>query len=162
RVDTPTGVYTVYVAGSLETVADSSSSLERLLSFSVPALLALVGVLTWVVTGRALRPVEAIRHEVEVIGAEDLHRRVPEPANQDELGRLARTMNGMLGRLEDSTDRQRRFVADASHELRNPLAGIRAQVEVDLEHPELADWKTTQRDVLAETIRLQRLVEDLL
>src|SRR6185295_17164890 len=125
-------------------------------------LLALVGVLTWVVTGRALRPVEAIRHEVEVIGAEDLHRRVPEPANQDEIGRLARTMNAMLRRLEDATERQRRFVADASHELRNPLAGIRAQVEVDLAHPEQANWQATERDVLDDTVRLQRLVEDLL
>ena len=88
----------------------------------------LVGVLTWVVTGRALQPVEAMRREVEVIGAEDLHRRVPESSRQDEIGRLAHTMNAMLARLEDATDRQRRFVADASHELRSPLTGIRAQL----------------------------------
>jgi signal transduction histidine kinase len=162
RVDTRAGTYIVYVARSLESVVNSTQSLERLLWWSLPALLALVGVLTWVVTGRALHPVEAIRREVEVIGAEDLHRRVPEPPNEDEIGRLARTMNAMLGRLEDATDRQRRFVADASHELRNPLAGIRAQVEVDLEHPELANWQATERDVLTEAVRLQRLVDDLL
>jgi signal transduction histidine kinase len=162
RVDTKTGTYVVYVARSLESVNRSTDSLERLLWWSLPAVLMLVGVLTWVVTGRALRPVEAIRREVEVIGAEDLHRRVPEPANEDEIGRLARTMNAMLARLEDATDRQRRFVADASHELRSPLTGMRAQLEVDLEHPELANWETTERDVLADAIRLQRLVDDLL
>jgi signal transduction histidine kinase len=162
RVETAAGTYVVYVARSLEGVARSTDSLVRLLWWALPALLALMGVLTWVVTGRALRPVEAIRHEVEVIGGEDLHRRVPEPTSEDEIGRLARTMNAMLARLEDATDRQRRFVADASHELRSPLTGIRAQLEVDLEHPELADWQTTEREVLADAIRMQRLVDDLL
>ena len=99
---------------------------------------------------------------MEAIGAEDLHRRVPEPKTADEIGGLARTMNAMLARLEDSTDRQRRFVADASHELRGPLTGIRAQLEVDLAHPERADWEATERDVLDDAIRLQRLVGDLL
>jgi signal transduction histidine kinase len=162
RVRTPGGAYVVYVARSLEGVTRSTDNLERLLWWSLPALLTLMGILTWIVTGRALRPVEAIRSEVEVIGAEDLHRRVPEPASEDEIGRLARTMNAMLARLEDATDRQRRFVADASHELRSPLTGMRAQLEVDLEHPELADWQATERDVLADAIRMQRLVDDLL
>ena len=162
RVSTSSGDYTVYVAGTLEGVDESTSSLVRLLLIGLPGLLLLVGVTTWVLTGRALRPVEAIRREVEAIGAEDLHRRVPEPSTVDEIGRLARTMNAMLGRLEDSTERQHRFVADASHELRSPLTGIRAQLEVDLAHPELADWQTTERDVLDDTVRLQRLVDDLL
>jgi len=161
-VKTPNGTYVVYVAHGLEGVARSTDNLERLLWWSLPALLTLMGVLTWVVTGRALRPVEAMRHEVEVIGAEDLHRRVPEPVTEDEIGRLARTMNAMLARLEDATERQRRFVADASHELRSPLTGIRAQLEVDLEHPELADWQATEHDVLDDAIRMQRLVDDLL
>ena len=162
RVNTARGTYIVYVAHSLEGVARSTDSLERLLWWSLPALLTLMGVLTWVVTGRALRPVESIRREVEVIGGGDLHRRVPEPASEDEIGRLARTMNAMLARLEDATDRQRRFVADASHELRSPLTGMRAQLEVDLEHPELANWQTTEREVLTDAIRMQRLVDDLL
>jgi signal transduction histidine kinase len=162
RVSTSSGDYTVYVAGTLEGVDESTTSLVRLLLIGLPGLLVLVGVTTWVLTGRALRPVEAIRREVEAIGAEDLHRRVPEPSTVDEIGRLARTMNAMLGRLEASTERQHRFVADASHELRSPLTGIRAQLEVDLAHPELADWQTTERDVLDDTVRLQRLVDDLL
>jgi signal transduction histidine kinase len=162
RVVTSKGAYTIYVAGTLERVDESTSSLIGLLALGLPALLVLVGVITWVVTGRALRPVEAMRREVEEIGAKDLHRRVPEPGTEDEIGRLARTMNAMLGRLEDATERQRRFVADASHELRSPLTGIRAQVEVDLAHPEHANWQATERDVLDDTVRLQRLVEDLL
>ena len=162
RVTTRAGTFTVYVAGSLEGVEDSTSSLVRLLLIGLPALLVLVGVTTWVVTGRALRPVEAMRREVEAIGADDLHRRVPEPSTADEIGRLARTMNAMLARLENATDRQRRFVADASHELRSPLTGIRAQLEVDLAHPERANWEATERDVLDDAVRLQRLVDDLL
>jgi signal transduction histidine kinase len=118
--------------------------------------------MTWILTGRALRPVELIRTEVEEIGAQDLHRRVPEPPTADEIGRLARTMNAMLARIEEATDRQRRFVEDASHELRSPLTGIRAQLEVDLAHPDRADWELTEREVLTDTVRLQRLVDDLL
>jgi signal transduction histidine kinase len=119
-------------------------------------------VTTWVVTGRALRPVESIRREVERIGAEDLHRRVPEPATHDEVGRLAQTMNAMLARLEDSQDRQRRFVADASHELRSPLTGMRAELELELERLGDDTPHETTRELLADTVRLQRLVEDLL
>ena len=138
------------------------SSLVRLLLTGLPMLLVLVGTTTWIFTGRALQPVTAIRKEVEEIGAQDLHRRVPEPKTADEIGRLANTMNAMLSRLEDATNRQRRFVADASHELRSPLTGIRAQLEVDLAHPERADWQATERDVLDDAVRLQRLVDDLL
>jgi signal transduction histidine kinase len=71
-------------------------------------------------------------------------------------------MNTMLGRLEDAAIRKRRFVADASHELRSPLAGMRSQLEVDLAHPDRADWQATERDLLEETLHMQRLVEDLL
>ncbi len=153
--------YTVYVAGSLDRVHDSIESLERLLLISFPLLMLLLGVTTWVVTGRALRPVESIRREVERIGAEDLNRRVPEPTTHDEIGRLAQTMNAMLARLEDSQDRQRRFVADASHELRSPLTGMRAELELELERLDRGDQETA-RELLADTVRLQRLVEDLL
>jgi signal transduction histidine kinase len=162
RATSATGTYTVYVAGSLAPVGTSTSSLAGLLLVGLPALLLLVGGTTWVVSGRALRPVEAIRREVEAIGAGELYRRVPEPNQADEIGRLAGTMNAMLGRLEDATERQRRFVADASHELRSPLTGMRAQLEVDLAHPEGADWQATEKDVLLEAIRLQHLVGDLL
>ncbi len=162
RVQTKNANYTVYVAGSLEPVEHSTDSLIRLLFIGLPILLFLVGATTWVVIARALHPVEAIRAEVEAIGAEDLARRVPEPRTADEIARLAHTMNAMLARLDLATDRQSRFVADASHELRGPLTGIRTQLEVDLAHPERADWQATDREVLDDTVRLQRLVDDLL
>ena len=161
-VGTPSGVYLVYVARSLEAVDDHTAKLARLLALGYPLLLLLVGATAWIVTGRALRPVEAMRVEVEAIGASDLHRRVPEPPSGDEVGRLAHTMNMMLARLQEASERQRRFVADASHELRSPLTGMRAQLEVDLAHPDRAEWQSTEQDVLEEAIRLQRLVDDLL
>jgi signal transduction histidine kinase len=154
--------YTVYVAMNLEPAEDSAGTLAGLLAATLPVLLVFVGVVTWLVTGRALRPVEAIRSEVEAIGGGDLHRRVPATGTDDEVGRLAQTMNAMLARLEDADAAQRRFVADASHELRTPLTSIRTQLEVDLAHPEIADWEATGTGVLEDARNLQDLVTDLL
>jgi signal transduction histidine kinase len=125
-------------------------------------LVVVVGTAVWILTGRALRPVERIRKEVEAIRAQDLHRRVPEPTTGDEIERLARTMNAMLARLEAANESQRRFVADASHELRSPLASIRAQLEVSLAYPDRGDRTAIDQEMLTDTIRLQRLVDDLL
>ena len=112
--------------------------------------------------GRALRPVEAIRAEVADISGHDLHRRVPEPATEDEVAQLARTMNQMLDRIEASAVSQQRFVADASHELRSPLAALRATLEVAVAHPSASSWPAVAAEALDESRRLQRLVEDLL
>lgn len=154
--------YSVYVGASLEPVENSLRGLVQTLVAGVVMLVLLVGATTWFVVGRALRPVEQIRAEVDRITGTDLRRRVPEPNVDDEIGRLARTMNSMLARVQDATDRQRRFVGDASHEMRSPLTAMRAQLEVDLAHPGAAEWETTEAEVLAETLRLQRLVDDLL
>jgi signal transduction histidine kinase len=162
RVEAEDGVYTVYVAETLEAVRESAAVLNRTLFLAVPLLVLLVAALTWFVVGRALSPVEAIRAEVAAISGDDLRRRVPEPASTDEIGRLARTMNAMLTRLETAQERQRRFVADASHELRSPLANIRAQLEVDLARPVAARPLETEQAVLEEAVRLERLVDDLL
>jgi signal transduction histidine kinase len=132
------------------------------LAVVVPILLIVLGALIWYLVGRTLRPIEAIRAEVADIGATDLHRRVPEPPGDDEVARLARTMNEMLDRVEAANERQQRFVADASHELRSPLTRMRSELEVDLAHPERADLMATHRSVLDETTHLQHLVDDLL
>ena len=84
------------------------------------------------------------------------------PAAQDEVQRLAETLNGMLDRLEGASAAQRAFVADAAHELRSPLSAIRTQLEVARRHPDSAPWEETADGVLADTDRLARLVDDLL
>ena len=160
--DTPRGQWTVLVARSTEAVDEAVAAVSGLLAVGLPLLLAVVAVTTWVVVGRALAPVEAMRAEVDEISAAALHRRVPDPPADDEVGRLARTMNRMLGRLEQAQARQRRLVSDASHELRSPVAAIRQHAEVALAHPDRTTTAELAATVLAEDLRLQRLAEDLL
>src|SRR4051794_8405151 len=152
----------VWVAGPLDDVRDSTAALIRSLLIAIPASALALALLVWWTVGRTLRPVENIRAEVERISGSRLERRVPEPRTADEIARLAHTMNAMLDRLEAAAEQQRRFVADASHELRSPLARMRAEIEVDRAHPAFADPAQTQKSVLEETARLQRLVDDLL
>jgi signal transduction histidine kinase len=154
--------YVVSVAVSLEDVDDSTAALVPLLLVGVPLVLLVVGGTTWMVATRALAPVERIRREVEQITSDRLDRRVPEPGSRDEIHRLALTMNQMLGRLEDSRDRQQQFVADASHELRSPLASIRQTAEVARAHPGALPEGELADAVLEESARMQRLVEQLL
>jgi signal transduction histidine kinase len=162
RVDTVEGPVMIHVARTLDDVHDSVATLARSLALAVPLLLVLYAALVWRLVGRTLHPIEAIRAEVADIGATDLHRRVPQTLGHDEVARLARTMNAMLDRLEQAADRQQRFVADASHELRSPLTRMRAELEVDLAHPGDADLVATHRSVLEEATNLQLLVDDLL
>lgn len=154
--------YDVTVAASLEDVEESMTALVTPLVVGLPLLLLLVGGTTWMVVSRALAPVERIRAEVEQITGDRLDRRVPEPRSRDEIHRLAQTMNQMLGRLQDSRDRQRQFVGDASHELRSPLASIRQTAEVSRAHPGSLPEGELAEAVLEEGARMQRLVEQLL
>ncbi len=161
-VTTPDGDRTVYVGGNLEEVAESTESLVGLLQVGIPLLLVALAAGTWILVGRAFAPMEHIRREVAAMTGEDASHRVPEPRSRDEVARLARTMNDMLDRLEVAHDRQRRFVADASHELRSPLASLRAQLEVARTHPDTADWPATSADLALEVERMQHLVDELL
>jgi signal transduction histidine kinase len=153
---------TVVAQRSLSEVTATVDKLRNIMYFAVPALIALVALAAWYFTGRALRPVEAIRAEAEAITGSTIHRRVPEPKTDDEVGRLARTMNAMLGRLDESSQRQRQFVSDASHELRSPLASIRTNVEVALRNPDRTDWNAVAGRVLAEDERMEATVSELL
>ncbi len=162
RVDGPDGPRVVHVAGTLDDIEESVTTLATSLLGAVPAVAVLLGALIWWLVGRTLRPVETMRAEVAAMGGADLHCRVPTPAGHDEIARLARTMNDMLDRVEGAARRQQQFVADASHELRGPLTRVRAELEVDLAHPGGSDPAATHRSVLAEAVALQRLVEDLL
>jgi signal transduction histidine kinase len=154
--------YVVRVAASLEDVEESTAALVPLLVVGVPLLLLVVGGTTWAVVTRALSPVERIRREVETIGDERLDRRVPVPDARDEIHRLATTMNAMLARLESSRRRQQRFVSDASHELRSPLASLRQNAEVALAHPDAMPAGELAEVVFAESVRMQRLVDQML
>jgi signal transduction histidine kinase len=159
---TPDGLYTVYAASQLRLVARSDAALRRWLVLGGPPFLALVAVVSWLIADRTLRRVEGIRAEVDAIIPETLPRRVPEPPGDDEITRLTRTMNEMLERLQLAGERQRRFVADASHELKSPLAAVQADLEVALAHPDQADWPETAARVLSEGERMEQLVADLL
>lgn len=152
----------VAVAVSLEDVDETTAALALPLLLGLPLLVLVVGTTTWLVVGRALRPVERIRTEVERISGSSLERRVPEPTARDEVGRLARTMNAMLGRLQDARDRQEQFVGDASHELRSPLASLRQAAEVAHAHPGALPEGELAETVLEESARMQALVDQLL
>ncbi|RKE20140.1 cell wall metabolism sensor histidine kinase WalK [Streptomyces sp. TLI_171] len=158
----PDGKLTVYAGTSLREVEAAGRTTAAALAVGLPLLVLLVAVVTWRVTGRALRPVEAIRSEVAEITGHDLHRRVPVPRTGDEVSRLAVTVNATLDRLEDAGLRQRRFIADASHELRSPIAVLRTQLEVALAHPDPELWPDLLADALQDTVRLQDLAADLL
>ena len=158
----PRGPLTVVVGRTLEAVTESTRAVTGLLVVGLPLLLVVVGLVALRVVGRALAPVDAIRSEVEAISTKELHRRVPKPRGKDEIARLAATMNRMLDRLEEGHVRQRRFISDASHELRSPVTTIRQHAEVALSHPDSTSIDELAEVVLAEDVRLQLLVEDLL
>lgn len=156
------GPTTIHAAASLDDVTEAIVAAGRAALVVLPLLvLALAGVL-WRLVGRTLAPVAAITAEADEISARALHRRVSEPARADEIGRLARTLNGMLGRLDAAARRQRRFVADASHELRAPITNLRARLETARERGDAIDWERFGDDLLTQVVRLQHLAEQLL
>jgi signal transduction histidine kinase len=162
QVDSQVGRITLVAQRSLNEVNRTVDSVTTVLLIGVPAMIALVALSAWYFTGRALRPVEAIRLEAESIGGDTIVRRVPEPPTEDEVGRLARTMNAMLDRLEVSSRKQRQFVSDASHELRSPLASIRTNLEVALRNPDRTDWPSVASRALTEDVRMEDTVSELL
>jgi signal transduction histidine kinase len=159
---TTSGSVTLLVAKNLDDVDESVAILKRSLAVAIPVVTGVLALLVWWLTGRVLRPVESIRREVASIEGHELHRRVPAPGSEDEIARLASTMNEMLDRVQHATDRQRRFVADASHELRGPLTRLRSSLEVTIAHPDGVDAVSLSRELLGDTVELQKLVDDLL
>jgi len=153
---------TLAAGRTLETVDESVTTVGWLLAGAVPLLMAVVAVLTWIVVGRALSPVERMRREVDAVTATNLDRRIKDPGRADEIGRLARTMNTMLDRLDTSQRAQRQFVSDASHELRSPLASLRQYAEVAQAHPDRMSLEDLSEAVLDEGARLERLVRGML
>ncbi|WP_123313683.1 cell wall metabolism sensor histidine kinase WalK [Curtobacterium sp. JUb34] len=162
-VDLPGGGEATLVYGvSLEQTDTAIRTAVVLLAVGVPVLVLVLGMVTWSVTGRSLRPVERMRTEVETIRAAQPDARVVVPDTGDEIARLATTMNAMLDRLDRSAAGQRRFVSDASHELRSPIASIRQHAEVAAAHPDRTDVAEFSDVVRSEAVRLQDLVTGLL
>ncbi|GII27883.1 sensor histidine kinase [Planotetraspora mira] len=159
RVSDTAGSLIVYAGRSAPAILDSRfPELELLLLVIV--LGGGAGLMAWNVSGRALRPVEAISSEFEEVSADNPGSRVPEPPGDDEIARLARTANDALARLDRSIRQQRQLAADASHELRTPIAGIRAQLEDARQHPQ--DTAVAIDAALRDTGRLEAIVSDLL
>ncbi|WP_086666022.1 sensor histidine kinase [Lentzea kentuckyensis] len=126
------------------------------------SITALVAATVLAAASRVLRPVEAMRAQVAEINEHNLSRRVPVPSSDNEIARLGATLNETLDRVHRSVEDTRRFVADASHELRSPLAALRAELEIALQHPHMADWSTVVKAALEDAERLQELTTDLL
>jgi signal transduction histidine kinase len=176
----PDGGQTVLVAGPVDDVQRSVAVVEKAMVVVCLVLVAGAAVLSRWLVGSALRPVETLTRDAATLGTRGGAGTLPLPAADDEIRRLAVTLNGMLARLEAAARRQRAFVADAAHELRSPLASIRTAVEVSrLTGPHAADdrrngrtgrdgddyetgWRETADGVLEDTARMSRLVEDLL
>jgi signal transduction histidine kinase len=156
------GGHVVIAAVSFAQVHDSLATLARALFIGTPLLFGLLALAIWLVTGYTLRPIAALRRGAAEVTGTGLPRALPVPPARDEVRSLAVTLNDMLSRLAEAQQRQRDLVSDTAHELRSPIASIRAQLEVALDHPDGLDWAETARDVHADTLRLARLAEDLL
>ena len=156
------GEVTVVEGSSLESVREATTTLRRALLVGVPLAIAALGLVMWLVLGRALARLDRIRAEVDAIGPDQLERRVAEDGRRDEVGRLAATMNRMLARLDVSAQRQRRLVADVSHDLQGPLAAQRVSLELALAAPADLDADLLRGEVLGATGEMERLVDGLL
>lgn len=152
----------VIVAVSLAEQQRTARLLKLGITGASAAVVVAIGLLSWLVAGRTLRPVEQLRSGAAEITGTGQNRLLPVPAARDELHRLAITLNDMLRRLEAASTQQRAFVADAAHELRSPIAVLRTELEVALAHPDAVDPHETAREALVEVDRMARLVDDLL
>ena len=159
----PAGEETVLVASGLAGVENSIRILRDAALIGCPLVLLAMGMATYFIVGRALRPVAALRKGAQEITAADLaDQRLPVPDAHDEIYRLAVTLNAMLDRIDAATKRQRTFVGDAAHELRSPLASLRLQLEVAQRVGPAKDWPGMLDEVLSDVDRLDQLVKDLL
>jgi signal transduction histidine kinase len=152
----------VIAAVPYSSVGDSLSVVAKALIFGTPLLFILFTGATWVAVGSTLRPIGLLRRGAAGVTATSVPRDLPVPEARDEVRSLALTLNDMLSRLAAAQQRQRDLVSDTAHELRSPIASIRAQLEVALDLPDGQDWESTARDVHTDVLRLARLAEDLL
>jgi signal transduction histidine kinase len=152
----------VIAAVPYSSAADSLQVVAHGLIFGTPVLFIVFAGAMWFAVGSTLRPIDLLRRGAARVTGTGVPADLPVPEARDEVRSLALTLNDMLSRLTSAQQRQRSLVSDTAHELRSPIASIRTQLEVALDHPAGQDWASTARDVLADTLRLSRLTEDLL
>ncbi len=163
RIEYKNFIYDVVIGGSLDEVRSVAGDVRNLLLTIFPAVLLLAAFGGYWISRRALAPVGAVTRAARSISLQNLSERLPVPRTGDELQRLSETWNDMLTRLEASVQRITRFTADASHELRTPIALIRAAAELALRRDrEREEYRRTLEQILAEADRMTRLAEDLL
>lgn len=150
------------IAASLEPINKAREDISILFLYLVPLLSIAIAVATWFVVGRVLKPVENITRQVAAIRQLSVRERVPVPESNDEIAELAGTMNSMLERLQSSEEAQKRFISDASHELRSPVTATQLMLEVGLATPANTDWPANARALLSENERMASLVDNLL
>jgi signal transduction histidine kinase len=152
----------VIAAVPYSSAVDSLQVVAHGLIFGTPVLFIVFAGAMWFAVGSTLRPIDLLRRGAARVTGTGVPADLPVPEARDEVRSLALTLNDMLSRLTSAQQRQRSLVSDTAHELRSPIASIRTQLEVALDHPAGQDWASTARDVLADTLRLSRLTEDLL
>jgi heavy metal sensor kinase len=153
----------IQVGQEMDAIVQTLANLRNQMMLGLPLALLLAGLGGYFLAWRALRPIEQITHTAQAINAGDLSRRIDHQGPADEIGRLAGTFDRMLGRLEKAFERQRRFTADAAHELRTPLAALKGRIEVTLNRPRTAaTYAETLQEMGSQVDRLIRLSNDLL
>ncbi|OPX08850.1 HAMP domain-containing sensor histidine kinase [Mycobacterium sp. AT1] len=158
----PDDRYTILVGEGSATIASTVWAVIVALAVAAPVVVLVSGVATYVLVHRSMRSVDDIRSRVADITTSDLTERVPVPDSRDEIAALAVTMNEMLARIQAGHDAQKRFVGDASHELRSPLTTIISALEVAAAHPEVLSADLATTTLMPEALRMKVLIDDLL
>ncbi len=161
-IDTPEGAVTLAAMTSLSQANEAARIVALILG--AITLLSLVGIggASWLLAAKTLQPVEEMRLRVDAIGAGDLSARIPVPENDADLSKLAQTFNRMLSRVEAAMLEQKRFISDASHELKSPVAATRIMLEAAKEHPDAIKSAKLTEDLRAENERMGGIVGNLL
>ncbi len=156
--------YTIVVTCFLNDQKKFLSKLKYIFFITIPFILVLASIGGWLLARKSLSPIVVMSQQAMQIGADNLYERLPVINNQDELGRLATIFNDLLERLNQSFEMQRRFIADASHELRTPIAIVQGEAEVTLSDPNCSVERSKESlsIIQDEAKRLSKIVEDML